>query len=166
MDRYDERLIVGKASMNTYLLMGLSILLALFGVACMCFVNFMGGVIIIIGAIVLGGFIIKSFSIEYEYILTNGDIEIAKIISKERRKTVFETREGDIKLMDRADSDKVKNDMSLGKKTKKFIGKEIQDTEVALYIGEGDTEKMIILDFDQKCIDHMKQVIKSRCNIK
>ncbi len=122
--------------------------------------------IIIIGAIVLGGFIIKSFSIEYEYILTNGDIEIAKIISKERRKTVFETREGDIKLMDRADSDKVKNDMSLGKKTKKFIGKEIQDTEVALYIGEGDTEKMIILDFDQKCIDHMKQVIKSRCNIK
>ena len=166
MDRYDERLIVGKPGTNTFLLMGLSVLLVLIGVACMCFVHFMGGVVIIIGAVILGGFIMKGFSIEYEYILTNGDLEVAKIIAKERRKTVFEAREGDIKLMDRGDSDKVKNDLSLGKKAKKFIGKEIQDTEVALYIGEGDAEKIVIVDFDQKCIDHMKLVIKSRCNIR
>lgn len=165
MDRYDERLIEGKATLNTFLLMGLSILIALLGVVCMCFIHFMGGVVIIIGAIILGTFIVKGFNIEYEYILTNGDIEIAKIISKERRKTVFDAREGDIKLMDRADSDKVKNDLSLGKKVKKFIGKEIQDTEVALYFGE-DSQNIVILDLDQKCIDHLKQVIKSRCNIK
>lgn len=166
MDRYDERLIEGKATATTFLLIALSVLLAVLGVACLIFINFMGGVIIVIGAIILGTFVSKGLSIEYEYILTNGDIEVAKIISKERRKTVLEIRESDIKIMERADSDKVKNDLSLGKKAKKFIGKTIQDTEVALYYGNDDALTIVIVDFDQKCIDHMKQVIKSRCNVK
>ena len=165
MDRYDERLIVGKPDASAFLLIGLSVLVALLGVACMCFVHFTFGLVLVIGGIVLAGFFKDGFDIEYEYILTNGDIEVAKIIAKKRRKTVFTANEGDIKLMESADSDKVKNDLSLGKKSKKYIGKDTQDRLVAFYFGEGDSEKLVILDFDRKCIEHMKMVIKSRCNV-
>ena len=67
MDRYDERLIVGKPDASAFLLIGLSVLVALLGVACMCFVHFTFGLVLVIGGIVLAGFFKDGLDIEYEY---------------------------------------------------------------------------------------------------
>ena len=48
----------------------------------------------------------------------------------------------------------------------KYIGKEPGENLVAIYEGEGDKQTLYILDFDEKCIDHMNQVLKVKSEIR
>ena len=166
MDRYNERLIVGKASPLSILGLVGAIVLTIAGVGLFLLVPsiailvFGGGIFLIVLAK-------DSFSVEYEFIITNGDIEVAKIISRKRRKTVKNIDADKIAKMDRADNDRVANDISIGKyKVTKYVGKTPGDYQIALYVGEGDNQEIFVLDLDEKCIDHLNQVIKSKSNVK
>ena len=104
---------------------------------------------------------------EIEFIITNGDIEIARIINKKKRKVVGVVEASDIAKMDWAKSDKVQNDLDISKlKTRSFVGIEPGDNVVAIYAGEGDKQELIIMDLDEKCVDHMKSILKVKSEIK
>lgn len=47
------------------------------------------GLIIVAGIVYLGYRLISSRNVEYEYVVTNGDLDIDKIISKRKRKRIF-----------------------------------------------------------------------------
>ncbi|MCR5106236.1 MAG: DUF6106 family protein [Eubacterium sp.] len=167
MDRYDERLVEGKRDPLSILGIVGGILLIIIGILMFLFGILPSVTIFIVGAGIVCIVLAKDFlSIEYEYIITNGDIEVSKIMSKKRRKTVMNMASESIAILDLAESDKVKNDISLGKhKVKRFIGSE-PDTAVAVYYGEGDNQQIILLDFNDKCIEHMKLTLKAKCAIK
>ena len=165
MDRYDEYVV--KAGIQGKGLLGFigGILLILAGLFVMLTI-FGGGAFVIVGGVLLCTFFKDFANVEYEYIFTNGDIDIAKVIGKSRRKEIFSVGADSIAKMAKVDSDKVKNDMSLGKmKIKKFLGKEEQNP-IAFYVGEGDDQYMLLLDLNDKCIDHMKSVLKVKSEIK
>ncbi len=165
MDRYDERLVKGKTGLASVMALIASILLTMMG-AVLLILSPPLGLLIFAGGIALIVFAKDGLSIEYEYIITNGDIEISKIIAKKRRKNIMEITADSISKMDYADSDRTKNDLSLGKhKVREFIGPEIQEKEVAIYYGEGDASQIAILDLNDKCIDQLRSVLKMKSEI-
>ncbi len=166
MDKYNERLIEAKATPFSILGLIGSVVVAILG-GIVFILSPAIGVILLAAGILLITLCKDSLNIEYEFILTNGDIEIAKVIAKKRRKTIGTIELDKIARMDRADDDRVKNDISLGKvKVKRFIGKEPGDNLVAIYCGEDDNKTLTILDFDEKCIEHMNSVLKMKSSVK
>ena len=166
MDRYDERLIKAKPGIGEILAFVGAILLTLLGLLSALFVTTFG-ILVLAGGIYLIVITKDGFKVEYEFILTNGDIEVAKILGMKRRKSIGMIEADSIAIMDYADSDYVKNDISLGKvKVKKFVGNENPNGTVAIYVGDTEKKDLCILDLDEKCIEHMKAVLKTKSKIK
>lgn len=163
MDRYDERIIKGKTGAGAIAVLVLSVLIAILGLVLMLLFPPIGFFILAIG-IVAGVFAKDNTSIEYEYIITNGDIEIAKIMSKKRRKLMKEIEASNVTRVEYASAESVKNDLSLNKiKVNKYLAKEEDGKIVAVYTGEGNNKTITLLDLNDKCIDHFKTVYKVKC---
>ena len=174
MDKTNERIVNGKAESKTYLAMVGCILLMLVGVVLLLLLPTVGFLVIMAGGYLI--YMVKDgLSVEYEYTLINGDIDIAKILSKSRRKELRSIEVKDITYMDFADSDKVKNDLEVKKgqavnKNNTDGFSQQDDTRegkpVAIYSKSGEKEYIEIFDFDEKCVTHMKDVLKMKCAIK
>lgn len=166
MDRYNERLIVVRPNPIVWIALLGCVILTLIG-AVLVILSPPLGVLIFAGGIALIFFTKDGLHQEIEFIITNGDIEIARIINKKKRKVVGVVEASDIAKMDWAKSDKVQNDLDISKlKTRSFVGIEPGDNVVAIYAGEGDKQELIIMDFDEKCVDHMKSILKVKSEIK
>ncbi|AEV69082.1 DUF6106 family protein [Acetivibrio clariflavus] len=112
MDLFIERIVARKKDYVDYLIILATIIISfiiafliilmtgpvLFGVGV--------GLVTIIGYI--GYRIITSRNIEYEYSLTNGDLEISKIIAKKRRKRIFYGSCRQFEVVDKASSERHK----------------------------------------------------------
>jgi hypothetical protein len=81
----NERVVQAKAEGSTYLAIAGCILLILLGVFLMFTISAYGLVISVIGGYLIAHFK-EGFNLEYEYTLTNGDIDIAKIFAKTAEK--------------------------------------------------------------------------------
>ena len=165
MDRYNERLIKAKAGAVSFIPLIASILLVVASLPLLVFSPPLGVLILAIG-IFLIIFTKDMIDIEYEFIITNGDIEISKIYAKKRRKTITTIEADSVACMDSAESDTVKNDISIGRiKPKFYVGTGDDGSRVIVYTGEGDNKSCVVLDLDEKCIDHLKQVYKNKSRI-
>ena len=166
MDRYNERLIVVKPSPVVWIALLGTIVLTLIG-AILVILSPPLGVLIFAGGIAL---IVKTKDYlrqEIEFIITNGDIDVAKIIAKKKRKPIGVLEAADITKMDWATSERTKNDIDLGKvKVHEYVGVVPGDNVVACYAGEGDKQAIYVLDLDEKCVEHLKQVLKVKSEIK
>ena len=159
-DRMNERVVKAKAEGSSYLAIAGCILLIL--------ASAYGLVVSVIGGYLIAHFK-EGFSLEYEYTLTNGDIDIAKIFAKNRRKDVRSISADSITYVNYADSDRVKNDLDIkrGKATiRDYSGKADDGKNVAVYSSEGDKESIDIINLDERCINHLREVLKSKCDIK
>ena len=166
MDRYNERLIKIKPSPINVLALLMCIVLFLVG-ALLVLLSPPLGVLIFSGSIALIVICKDYLHQEIEFIITNGDIDVARIIAKKKRKPIGVLEANDITKMDWATSERVKNDIDLGKiKVTEYVGIVPGDHVVAIYAGEGDKQEIYVLDLDEKCVDHMKQVLKVKSEIK
>ena len=165
MDRYNERLIKSKPNGTAFLpIIGACILTA--GAIPLVLLSPPIGVLLLALGIFLITYTKDFLDIEYEFILTNGDIDISRIYAKKRRKVVGTLEAEKVAAMDSADSDSVKNDISIGRiKPVFYVGKGDDGKRVIIYIGEGEQKKSYVLDLDDKCIEHLKQVYKNKCRI-
>ena len=152
MDRYNERLIDAKCGMGSILALSFSIALTVASLALVVLSPPLG-VLLLAGGIALIFFTKDGLRIEYEFIITNGDIEIAKILSKKRRKAIGMIEASSINRMARADDERVAN-----KKPGEHVA--------AIFTGEGDNQKIFLLDLDEKCVDHLNQVLKTKSEYK
>ena len=168
MDRMNERVVKAKAEVNTYLALLGAVLIMLVGVALTLLVNLFGILVIMTGIYVFG-YLKDGLNLEYEYTLTNGDIDVAKILAKNRRKDVLSISSDSITYMNYADADRVKNDLQVkkGKVTiRDFSGGAEDGKDVAIYSSDGKGEAITIFNFDEKCLTHMKEVLKVKSDIK
>ena len=167
-DRMNERVVQAKAEGSTYLAIAGCILLILLGVFLMFTISAYGLVISVIGGYLIAHFK-EGFNLEYEYTLTNGDIDIAKIFAKNRRKDVRSISADSITYINYVDSDRVKNDIDVKRgqaAIRYFSGKADDGQDVAIYSSEGNKESIDIINLDERCINHLKEVLKSKCDIK
>lgn len=89
MDSFKEQLVTRKPD-NTVFIKRAGIFVAALFISVLLFV-FLNVISLILVALIFWGayFLIKSFDVEYEYICTNGDLDIDKITAKSRRKRLI-----------------------------------------------------------------------------
>lgn len=114
------------------------------------FTPFSSFVLLIDAGVVYGAYIlITHFNVEYEYILTNGDIDIDKITAKRKRKRVlsFSTKEFEI-VAPYKQGENYTNVLDLG--TRNY-----EDAYYAVFSKDGQ-KKTLVFNPPQKMIEAMK----------
>lgn len=169
MDNYTEQIINAKPGAKQFLLFAAAIILTAFGVVAALFISFSTGAI----CVILGGigiyFAKLNMSFEYEYIFTNGDFEIAKIIAKSTRKNVCEIHDGDIKRILPFNSDKFQNELSVNAdlNVKDFSsGDESKADDCFAFISNNNGKDLaVILELSDKNKDYLKTVYKNKVEL-
>ena len=93
MDHYCEQLVAKSRTSGDTLKIVMSIVISsLIAVACMVFLFLTGALLLLIvafGSVGAGLWIAAGFGVEYEYIVTNDEMDIDKIIGKRKRKRMI-----------------------------------------------------------------------------
>lgn len=171
MDKYNERLIDAKAPGSSKGLFALAVFIVVFSIPCFILIPAIGFIVMAIGVFMIT-YTKDGLSNEYEYIITNGDIEIARVLAKKRRKNIGMIEADKINRLTLATDERVANDISIGKyKVKKYVGKEEPNADegeyrVAVFTGEGDSQILYLLDLDKSCIEHLNAIVRSKSEIK
>ncbi len=105
-DVFKEQLVKKKFNSKDKLMRALIIAGALVIVAASMFIPFLQGflLIIIVAAAFLAYYLLSQQNIEYEYIYTNGELDIDCIFNKSKRKRVFSGNVKDFELMAHVDN--------------------------------------------------------------
>ncbi len=167
MDRYNERLVYGKTEGKTYTRLFLVSLLMLASF----FLMFTISSLFLFIAVLSVWLLFKTLdwtNLEYEYTITNGDIQIAKIASAKKRKEIMTITLADMKSLENKSSDKVKNDLTRTAQFEVLDFTEQVKTEeyYALYVKTNKNDRIVILDLDENCLEHLKLYLKSKYNVK
>lgn len=167
MDRYNERLVYGKTEGKTYLKLFLVSLLMLASFFLMLTVSSFFLFMVVLSIFLLFN-TMDWTRLEYEYTLTNGDIQIAKIAAAKKRKEVMTINLSDMKSLESLKSDKVKNDISRAVDYDIFdFTEQVKGEEYyALYAKTTKKDRIVILDLDENCLEHLKLFMKSKFNVK
>ncbi len=173
MDRYNERLVRGKPGKEAGIVFGIGILLIL-SAAGLVVAGLVVRAVIALGslpALVLGIYVIvysrQLFQVEFEYLIVNGDIEVSKIIAKKRRKVVREIRAEDIVRAAPLSNDSVRNEIERDARKKVFDYTAGEDGGYYAIFEHTQREDCIyLLDLDEGCRQHLKEVLKSKFELK
>ncbi len=117
MDFFTEYIIQRKKTGKDYFYIGL-ILFAFFIVLYMglVFAPYFGNLFLlyVVGISYGAYFLVRRFNIEYEYIFTNGELDIDRIIAKRSRRRIITVNAREFDFFEPISSDKVKNIPSMG----------------------------------------------------
>ena len=169
MDRYNERLVKGhpgpeaKAAVTAGVFVFLAAIgLVLTGILVKAVIAIAALPVLVIGVYVMI-YAMSLFQVEFEYNITNGDIEVSKITAKKRRKTVREIRAEDITRVARASDDRVKNDLQRAdqKRVEDYTAREGGEYYVVFEKLKG-AEYLYVLDLNEECLQHLREVLKGK----
>ena len=96
-DFYTEQLVKRKASMGT--MVAKAALIALTVVSLLSFFLFPLGILFFGIMIVADIFLFRQLDLEFEYLYVNGDLDIDKIMAKQKRKRVFQTNVSELEVI-------------------------------------------------------------------
>lgn len=91
MDIFLEKIVKKKKTMTDYAIIAGIIFLSILLVLVILSFKFLGSLVplLLVGICYIAYILIRNRSIEYEYILTNGDLDIDMIIAERKRKRIF-----------------------------------------------------------------------------
>lgn len=108
--------------------------------------------------------------IEYEYLFVNGDLEVSVIKNKASRKVVFEMQEGDVQKVWLYDLPKAKNELEVNNKLtiKDYTSgrKDNSDRWYIFFTNGKNVTNAVILELDDKNIEHVSNAFKKKLEIK
>jgi len=164
MEKYTERLVNGRVGSDAFLMMGGGAVLIVGGVAMTILLSTFGLFLVAAGIFVIVQ-ATSRFHIEFEYLIMNGDVDIAKIISKKSRKDLCSIKEGDITSMASMKNDRARNDLEVKKQLKILDYTEKKpdaDNYYVIFENKNGKEAAYILDLDEKSVEIMKDALKMK----
>lgn len=153
-DYYTEQLVKQKTKMSS--IVAKAALIA--GTAVSIFIAFMFPLAMILPVvmIVVDVMLFKRFDLEFEYLYVNGDLDIDKIMAKQKRKRVFETNVRDLEVI--APTGSVELQQYQRTKTYDFSsGREDARTYEMVTTSQGQTVK-IIFEPNKTILEGMKML--------
>lgn len=117
----------------------------------------------IAAAIVYGAFYFsKSRNIEFEYAVTNGELDIDKIIAQRRRKRVFSASSKDFEIVAKLKSDKYSNEYKNIKNRIEAVSS-MESSDVYFLVTNYKGERTIVFfEPDKRMIDNFKTFISRK----
>jgi hypothetical protein len=120
------------------------------------------GLIIVVGMVYFVYRIITSRNIEYEYIVTNGDLDIDKIIAQRKRKRIFSANCREFDIVARVQSDKFTSSVQ-DIKNRFEVASEVNSPDAYFITLNYKGEKtLVIFEPDQRMINNFKLFIPRR----
>ncbi|MDO4344737.1 MAG: DUF6106 family protein [Eubacteriales bacterium] len=166
-DLYTEVIVKKKTTAKDMILK--SLLIAATALAVFAFFFTTLGVIALAAVLALGVadyFLLPSFQVEYEYTYVNGEIDVDKIMSKKKRKSVYKADIKDLEIMAPSDShalDSYKNRQDI--KTYNFSSLEEQNkTYTMIFKGEKGMEQ-VIFEPNEVILKDMKRIAPREVNL-
>ncbi len=159
MDIFKEQLIAVKPNSKTTMKKtGISVVGVIIAVLAMIFGGGFLGPIIVVAVIFGASYLVKSMNLEYEYILTNNELDVDKIMNKERRKRYFTIDIKQINVMAHIDNDQRKPEFERASKTIDISsGEKGPNTYVIVYPIKEELTKIIIEPNDEMKKEIFKQ---------
>lgn len=98
---------------------------------------------------------------EYEYTMTNGGVDIAIIYNASRRKELFGFDLSNVTMVVPAGSERIQHEQFAKKYD--YSSKMPDAKQIALVLEEDAKKKLVILEPNEKCMEHIKQYTKHKC---
>lgn len=153
-DIYTEQLLKKQSSSKDNRIKFILIVLTL-GVVVMTLGNplWLLGIFIMIGVDV---WVFRSLNVEYEYLYINGNLDIDKIMSKSRRKKVFEMEITDLEVMGPKGEAELK--MYQGLKTWDYSSGNAEGRQYEMIVMQNGEKKRIIFEPNDVIVDGMRML--------
>ena len=153
MDMFMEKIIKRRKSTMDMLLIAAIIIAAI--VASLLLFALVPGfsAILVAGVIYLAYFLITKRNIEYEYAVTNGDLDIDAIVNQRKRKRVFSANCKDFELVVKVKSDKYSREIKECKNVKDFASHAEHADVWFIYMSQG-APTVILFEPTSQMIDH------------
>lgn len=159
MDIFLEKIIKRKKTAIDYLITAGIIIAGLLFIAILSLFKFLSSFIplLFVGIIYICYLLMKGRNIEYEYIVTNGDLDIDKIIAQRKRKRVFSASCKDFEVMAKKSSSMFnQNVQSIKKVLNAATSLDSPDVYFATLVK--DNEKMVVFfEPNEKMLDSFKR---------
>ena len=167
-DGYAEHIVKSKTPISVLLGMALGIVTIIAGFGSFMMVPGMaalGLLITIIGAVIFGLFVSRKET-EYEYIMVNEDVEIARIVAKKSRKTIYTFCNGDVKLITKDGSIYLDNEQQQNSsiKVRDFTSKDsaYEEGVYVFVVNKNGRTEFVKLELSDKTIDHVNNFFKGK----
>jgi len=159
MDVFIEKLIKRRKSPADVAYMFLLLFIA-FGISHFVFL-FISGLapLIIAGLMFLTYYLISMRNIEYEYIVTNGDIDIDMIVNQRKRKRVFTANCKDFEVVARVNSDQYTKQIRETKNVLNFTSRNSNADVWFIYLIQNGMPMVILFEPDERMIDGFRTFI-------
>jgi len=115
--------------------------------------------IIIPGVLFLAYYLMTMRNIEYEYIVTNGDIDIDMIVNQRKRKRVFTANCKDFEVVARVNSDQYTKQIRETKNVLNFTTRNPEADVWFIYLVQNGEPKVILFEPDERMIDGFRTFI-------
>ncbi|MDO5156736.1 MAG: DUF6106 family protein [Eubacteriales bacterium] len=159
-DAFVEQSVKTKPGKRYILRLVACVLLALSGIPLMLVVGGLGILVIAFG-IYLFTYYYGDKNAEYEYSLTNGSVEIAVIYNLSRRKDLMQFDMSNVSMVVPAGSNRISNKKFT--KVYDFSSRMPDSHAISLVVEEDDKKKLVILEPNEKAMEHIKQHAKHKC---
>ena len=159
MDIFLEKIVKQKKTANDYAiifgLVILSLVLVLFIMSIRALSAF--APLLVCGIIWLAYILIKGRNIEYEYIVTNGDLDIDKIIAQRKRKRIFAATAKDFEIIAKKSSPKYDyNIQNIKKKLNTVSSLNSPDVYFGTLVKDGE-KTVVFFEPTQKMLESLKK---------
>lgn len=160
MDLFTERIVTKKKDYVDYLIMVGTIIVSFilaFIIVLIAGPLYFGIALVLVAAIAYFGYrIITSRNIEFEYSLTNRDLEISKIIAKRKRKRIFYGNCREFEVVDKVTSNRHQK-VANSEMTKIRAASSMKSQDVYYFISQYNNKKVIVyFDPGDEILDKIK----------
>ncbi len=163
MDVFIEKVISRKKTRFDYILMGALIsiwlYIAIFTFSLRIFVDlfFIVDVLLLVGLV----FVIRGRNVEFEYAITNGDLDIDKIIAKRKRKRLFSANCRDFDIVARVTHESFNEAKKIQKKIIAISSKDSPDIYF-LTVNYKEEKTLVIFEPDERMMKAFKIYIPKK----
>ncbi|NLM73194.1 MAG: hypothetical protein GX184_04080 [Clostridiaceae bacterium] len=152
MDMFIEKIVKRKKSAADILLIALIILVCVVASYFLFLYIPTFSSLFVVLLIYAGYYLISIRNVEFEYAVTNGDIDIDTIINQRKRKRLFSGNVKDFEVMARVKSDKYTTHIRECKNVKDFTSHDEKADVWFIYLNQGEPS-VILFEPDSKMVD-------------
>ena len=159
-DSYIEQSFRAKPDKLFYVKMALAVWVTCIGVLMFLFITPQLGMIIIVVGIALMVYAAGERRMEYVYTLTNDNVDIAAIYNASRRKEKMHFGLEQVTMIVPKGSDRISHETF--KKIRNYTSGFGREQEIALVLEVNGSKELIIMEPDEKSLQHIKNYTKNK----
>jgi hypothetical protein len=165
-DGYAEHIVKTKTPTGIIAILVLGIAMAAAGVCILLFISPPFGLLLVVAGVLIFAAAWKRRECEFEYLMVNDDVEVARILAKSSRKQVYQFENAEVKLITKLDSILLDNEHQAnpGIRCLDFTSKQKENRNdmYAFVLNKKNRTEEVRLELSDKALEHVKVFFKGK----